>query len=268
MRAIMLVLSQNQVSKSDTKRGTQQALCATFLQPWPQCWVLPESVPLWQLSMVQHLSQTLTSNDWQILQTLANPIRSESNREAAVLHSSCNALPPASAILHDRHCLKMVITAICLAYDLLYLCILGARESTVQDTSGLRPAASFPGEKYWNTLHLTCSSVQLHRPTALPDELAGRCPLPAEIKQCSLPLQETAHSCTHTSHTSVRTFVLNFPFFFLGEIVAILNEDKKHQVCPAAPVITSSFMQKNKQFFNKRATACAIPVMGLLVRKV
>lgn len=49
--------------------------------------------PLWQLSMAQHVSTPEQNTDWRILQTLANPIRSDSNKETAVLHSSCTAYP-------------------------------------------------------------------------------------------------------------------------------------------------------------------------------
>lgn len=53
-----------------------------------------QAAPLWQLSMAQRLSTPEQNpNDWQILQTLANPVRSDSNKEAAVLHSSYTACP-------------------------------------------------------------------------------------------------------------------------------------------------------------------------------
>lgn len=110
MRVIVPGLITKSWLNQTRREGTQQALCGS------SAW----------LSISPRPQQN--RNNWQILPTLANPIRSESNREAAVLHSSCAVLPPASVILHDRHSLKMVIRATCFAYDLLLLCIPGAQE--------------------------------------------------------------------------------------------------------------------------------------------
>lgn len=147
-------------------------------------------------------------NDWQILPTLANPVRSESNREAAVLHSSCTPLPPASVILHDRRCLKMVIRAVCLPCDLVPLCIPG---ESCAGHQWLTPSCFLPWGK---ALNYITPDLHLSAAAQMPSTTWWACrqvPSPSRDKQCYQPLQGSTHSCTYTFHTAVRILVLHFP---------------------------------------------------------
>lgn len=103
-----------------------------------------QAAPLWQLSMAQRLSTPEQNpNDWQILQTLANPVRSDSNREAAVLHSSYTACT--QPLCHFRW--QALSEDGDQSYTLsTWLCIPGAQESCAGD-KWLTPSCFLPWGK-------------------------------------------------------------------------------------------------------------------------
>lgn len=76
----------------------------------------------------------------------------------------------------------------------------------------------------WPAAQHSCTDPQHHLMSSQAGALCQQ-----EIKQCSLPLQGSAHSCTYTSHTSVRTFVLYFAFFFPSQrikVIFIFTDDR------------------------------------------
>lgn len=190
-----------------------------------KCWVPPKSTPLLQLSMAQHLSQSWTKHEW-----LADPTQGclipQGQGIKGRLQSHVTAVLPSprlSDILHDRRCWKMEIRAICLACDLLPVLCPSSSGHCLAGDRRLTRSCFLPWGKVLNeelhikTLPLTCRLATASQPHSTTWWACRQVPCPSRKISNAICHHREVHSCTSTSHSSLRTFGFHIAFFFFPE---------------------------------------------------